>query len=67
METDASQVTKIDVQCFVAHPIFLYYSHCRWSADGKFFARMTADTLSIYETPSFGLLEKKSLRILGIK
>jgi len=39
----------------------------KWSCDGKFFARMTQDTLSIYETPSMGLLEKKSLKISGIK
>uniref|UniRef100_A0A673J120 Eukaryotic translation initiation factor 3 subunit B n=1 Tax=Sinocyclocheilus rhinocerous TaxID=307959 RepID=A0A673J120_9TELE len=39
----------------------------KWSPDGKFFARMTQDTLSIYETPSMGLLDKKSLRINGIK
>jgi len=39
----------------------------RWSHDGKFFARMTLDTLSIYETPSMGLLDKKSLKISGIK
>lgn len=26
-------------------------SRLRWSHDGKFFARMTLDTLSIYETP----------------
>ncbi|CAF92736.1 unnamed protein product, partial [Tetraodon nigroviridis] len=44
------------------------FSPCeRWSHDGKFFARMSADTLSIYETPSMGLLEKKSLKISGIK
>uniref|UniRef100_A0AAZ3SMI8 Eukaryotic translation initiation factor 3 subunit B n=1 Tax=Oncorhynchus tshawytscha TaxID=74940 RepID=A0AAZ3SMI8_ONCTS len=48
--------------------------HCESSAhwpifnhDGKFFARMTQDTLSIYETPSMGLLDKKSLKISGIK
>ncbi|XP_060116568.1 eukaryotic translation initiation factor 3 subunit B [Heteronotia binoei] len=39
----------------------------KWSHDGKFFARMTPDTLSIYETPSMGLLDKKSLKINGIK
>ncbi|XP_056265440.1 eukaryotic translation initiation factor 3, subunit Ba [Pseudoliparis swirei] len=39
----------------------------KWSHDGKFFARMTADTLSIYEAPSMGLLDKKSLKISGIK
>ncbi|XP_039735597.1 eukaryotic translation initiation factor 3 subunit B [Pteropus medius] len=39
----------------------------KWSHDGKFFARMTLDTLSIYETPSMGLLDKRSLKISGIK
>ncbi|XP_042294217.1 eukaryotic translation initiation factor 3 subunit B isoform X2 [Sceloporus undulatus] len=39
----------------------------KWSHDGKFFARMISDTLSIYETPSMGLLDKKSLKIAGIK
>ncbi|XP_034087242.1 eukaryotic translation initiation factor 3, subunit Ba [Gymnodraco acuticeps] len=39
----------------------------KWSHDGKFFARMTLDTLSIYEAPSMGLLDKKSLKITGIK
>ncbi|KAI4456592.1 eukaryotic translation initiation factor 3 eif3 -related [Holotrichia oblita] len=44
-----------------AWPIF------RWSHDDKFFARMGTDILSIYETPSFGLLDKKSLKISGIR
>uniref|UniRef100_A0A646QC55 Eukaryotic translation initiation factor 3 subunit B n=1 Tax=Hemiscolopendra marginata TaxID=943146 RepID=A0A646QC55_9MYRI len=40
----------------------------RWSCDDKFFARLSTDgTLSIYETPSFGLLEKKSLKIPGLR
>merc|ERR1712117_614702 len=40
----------------------------RWSHDDKFFARMTQDgTLSIYETPSFGLLDKKSIKVEGLK
>ena len=30
---------------------------CRWSHDGKFFARMTLDTLSIYETPVSDLFD----------
>ncbi|XP_074648217.1 eukaryotic translation initiation factor 3 subunit B-like [Tubulanus polymorphus] len=38
----------------------------KWSPDGKYFARIGTDTLSIYETPSFGLLDKKSLKITGI-
>ncbi|GBN06702.1 Eukaryotic translation initiation factor 3 subunit B [Araneus ventricosus] len=39
----------------------------KWSHDDKFFAKISKDTLSIYETPSFGLLGKKSLKITGIK
>ncbi|PSN32301.1 Eukaryotic translation initiation factor 3 subunit B [Blattella germanica] len=39
----------------------------RWSQDDKFFARIGSDILSVYETPSFGLLEKKSIKIPGIR
>ncbi|XP_078461177.1 eukaryotic translation initiation factor 3 subunit B [Lampetra fluviatilis] len=39
----------------------------KWNPDGKFFARMTQDTLSVYETPSMGLLDKKSIKITGIR
>lgn len=40
----------------------------KWSHDDKFFARMAQDgTLSIYETPSFGLLDKKSIKVAGMK
>ncbi|XP_019871337.2 eukaryotic translation initiation factor 3 subunit B [Aethina tumida] len=44
-----------------AWPIF------RWSHDDKYFARIGNDVLSIYETPSFGLLDKKSIKINGIR
>merc|ERR1711868_85970 len=44
-----------------AWPIF------KWSHDGKYFARMTPGTLSVYETPSFGLLDKKSVMVDLIK
>jgi len=44
-----------------AWPIF------RWSQDDKYFARMGIDVLSVYETPSFFLLDKKSLKIPGIR
>jgi len=40
----------------------------KWSHDDKYFARMTKDgTLSIYETPSFGLLDKKSIKVPGMQ
>lgn len=39
----------------------------KWSADSKYFARLTpGESLSIYETPSMGLLDKKSIKIPGI-
>lgn len=48
---------------------FVWFGHfvifdyiLRWSPDGKFFARMTQDTLSIYETPvSFVIVFGKQL------
>jgi len=39
----------------------------KWSNDGNFFGRMGEDAISIYETPSFGLLEKKSLKIPAVR
>jgi translation initiation factor 3 subunit B len=40
----------------------------KWSHDDEYFARMSDDsTLSIYQTPSFGLLDKKSLKIPGMR
>lgn len=44
-----------------AWPIF------RWSHDDKYFAKISSDLLSVYETPSFGLLDKKSIKIMGIR
>ncbi|XP_014248728.1 eukaryotic translation initiation factor 3 subunit B [Cimex lectularius] len=39
----------------------------KWSKDDKYFAKIGTDILSIYETPSFGLLDKKSVKLPGIK
>lgn len=39
----------------------------KWSYDGKYFARLSPDTLSVYETDTFRLLENKSLKIDGIR
>ena len=54
----------------------------KWSSDDKFFARIAADkdkekdkdetamanvALSIYETPSFGLLDRKSIKVNGMR
>ncbi len=50
-----------DPQQQLIWPIF------KWTFDDKYFARIHQDQLSIYETPSFGLLDKKSLKISGIR
>jgi len=39
----------------------------QWSHDGKYFARQQEESLYIYETPSFGLMDKKSIRIPDMK
>lgn len=46
---------------YATWPIF------RWSKDDKYFARLGRDVLSVYETPGFGLLDKKSIKIPGIR
>lgn len=35
----------------------------KWSHDDKYFARIGPDMLSVYETPTFGILEKKSIKV----
>lgn len=39
----------------------------KWSSDDKYFARIRDNFLSVYETPSFGLLNKKSIKRRGIQ
>lgn len=39
----------------------------RWSSDGQYVARAGNEMLSIYESPGFGLLEKKSIKVNGLK
>lgn len=39
----------------------------RWSHDDKYVARMTDDGIAVYETPSFYLLDMKTIKIHGIK
>lgn len=45
----------------VVWPVF------KWSHDDRYFTRVVGDTLSIYETPSFMLLDKKSIKVPGIR
>jgi len=39
----------------------------KWSADGNYLARLNEDAINIYETPGFGLLDKKSLKVAAVK
>ena len=40
----------------------------KWSHNDKYFGRMSKDgALSVYETPSFGLLDKKSIKVAGMR
>jgi translation initiation factor 3 subunit B len=40
----------------------------KWSFNDAYFGRMSSDgSLSIYETPSFGLLDKKSIKVAGMR
>lgn len=52
---------------FPADRDFMNWPVFKWSQDDKFFARITQDTLSIYETPSMGLLDKRSIKVPGIR
>uniref|UniRef100_T1IVX1 Eukaryotic translation initiation factor 3 subunit B n=1 Tax=Strigamia maritima TaxID=126957 RepID=T1IVX1_STRMM len=49
-------------ECTHIWPIF------KWSSDDEYFARCSQDgLLSVYQTPSFGLVGKKSLKIPGLQ
>jgi translation initiation factor 3 subunit B len=40
----------------------------KWSPSGRYFARLTpGQAISVYEVPSMGLLEKKSIKIEGVR
>ena len=48
-----SSFTLLDFLLIIEYALII---HCRWSCDGRYFARMTADTLSVYETPVSNLI-----------
>lgn len=39
----------------------------KWSHDDQYFVRQHVDQISVFETPSCGLLDKKSIKIQGIR
>jgi len=44
----------------------LSWPYFRWNTDDKYFARLATDSLLVYETETFTLLEKKSIKIQHI-
>ncbi|KFM61475.1 Eukaryotic translation initiation factor 3 subunit B, partial [Stegodyphus mimosarum] len=60
--------TGIKKRSFHLEPhLSLTWPMIKWSHDDRYFAKLGKDMLSVYETPSFGLMEKKSIKIPGIK
>jgi len=43
------------------------WPHLKWSADSRYFARQTEDTISVYELPACGLLDKRSVKCPGVR
>lgn len=44
------------------------YRFCRWGGgkDDKYFARMGKNVISVYETETFSLIDKKSLKVENV-
>jgi len=59
--------TGVKKRGFHADQRGLAWPYLKWSFDDKFFARISPDCLSVYETPVCGLLDKKSVKIPGIQ
>ncbi|RWS22359.1 Eukaryotic translation initiation factor 3 subunit B-like protein, partial [Leptotrombidium deliense] len=59
--------TAIKKRSFHADNDHVIWPIFKWSIDDKYFARVSQDMLSIYETPSMMLLDKKSMKIPGIR
>ena len=46
--------------------VFLYF--CRWGGgkEDKYFARMGKNVISVYETETFSLIDKKSIKVENV-
>lgn len=44
-----------------------HFSMFRWSHDDKYVAQMKENAILVYETPSFYLLDLKSIKVMGIR
>jgi translation initiation factor 3 subunit B len=47
----------------IERSINLSWPYFRWNSDDKYFARLSTDSLLVYDSESFTLLEKKSIKI----
>lgn len=59
--------TGLSKRNFHAEKRNLIWPVFKWSNDDKYFARLGKDQIMVYETPSFGLLDKKSIKIDGVQ
>jgi len=58
--------TGAKMRGFMAGPTSVWPAF-HWSFDDKYFARMGPDVISVYETPSMGLIGKQSVKVPGVK
>lgn len=63
--------TGMKLRSFVGPPVMpdepLPWPLFRWSYDDGYVARMGKDLISVYEMPSVGLLDKKSIKVPGVR
>ncbi|KAI8811782.1 eukaryotic translation initiation factor eIF2A-domain-containing protein [Cladochytrium replicatum] len=49
-----------------AQPMKIDWPIFKWSHDDKYLARLSPGTISVYETPSMNLVDKKSIKVEGV-
>lgn len=62
----AYSVMLIDVTILIGY--FFWVIFCRWGGgkDDKYFARMGKSAISVYETETFSLVDKKSIKVENV-
>ncbi|KAJ3111315.1 Translation initiation factor 3 subunit b [Phlyctochytrium bullatum] len=67
---DPSTLQVADAKAIPGSSVKVDWPIFKWSYDSKYFARMTPGAngmISVYETPSMGLLDKKSIKIENVQ
>lgn len=68
---DPSAIIIWDIKTGIKKRSFLagggHWPVFKWSPDGMYVARAANECLSVYESPGFGLVEKKSIKLPGLK